>query len=109
MIWAAASMPGPIAGITRNVELNVSGASRMTSRQPFITSAAPSTAKVSVPKTTPSSGCASNTKVVTTPKLPPPPRSAQNRSGFSSASAVTTSPDASTTSAPIRLSNARPY
>ena len=45
---------------------------------------------------------------VTTPKLPPPPRIAQNRSGFSSALARTRSPSASTTSASSRLSIVEP-
>ena len=40
-----------------------------------------------------------NSNAVTTPKLPPPPRSAQNRSGCSSLLACTSSPLASTTSA----------
>ena len=44
-----------------------------------------------------------------TPKLPPPPLSAQNRSAFSCSFATTTSPSAVTTSAEIRLSQAKPY
>src|SRR6266540_2040939 len=43
------------------------------------------------------------------PKLPPPPRIAQNRSGLRSALAVTRSPSAVTRSARTRLSAARPY
>src|SRR5690606_24802929 len=46
---------------------------------------------------------------VTTPKLPPPPRDAQNRSAFSYASARTSRPSAVTTSALSTLSAARPY
>ena len=38
-----------------------------------------------------SARAAANSKAVTTPKLPPPPRSAQNRSGFCCSEAVTTS------------------
>ena len=53
-------------------------------------------------------GAAWNMNEVTTPKLPPPPRIAQKRSGFSSSFAVTTLPSASTTSAPSRLSIDRP-
>ena len=53
-------------------------------------------------------GCAWNRKLVTTPKLPPPPRSAQNRSGCCVSLAVTTLPSASTTSASSRLSIVRP-
>ena len=43
------------------------------------------------------------------PKLPPPPRMAQKRSGFSSAAARRTVPSAITISADSRLSSARPY
>ena len=43
-----------------------------------------------------------------TPKLPPPPCSAQKSSGFSSADAVSTRPSAVTTSAETRLSQASP-
>ncbi len=43
------------------------------------------------------------------PKLPPPPRIAQNRSGFSSALARTSFPSAVTTSADRRLSAVSPY
>ena len=48
-------------------------------------------------------------ELVTTPKLPPPPRMAQNSSGFSFSLANTTLPSASTTSAQIRLSQVSPY
>ena len=53
-------------------------------------------------------GCILNVNDVTTPKLPPPPRSAQNSSGFSSAEARTIEPSARTTSASSRLSMVRP-
>ena len=53
-------------------------------------------------------GCNVNRNELTTPKLPPPPRSPQKRSGFSSALAVSTRPSAVTTSAERRLSQARP-
>ena len=46
---------------------------------------------------------------MTTPKLPPPPRSPQKRSAFSSALARTVCPSAVTTSAASRLSQVRPY
>ena len=46
---------------------------------------------------------------MTTPKLPPPPRIAQNRSLFSSALATHEVPSASTTSADSRLSMVSPY
>ncbi len=45
-----------------------------------------------------------NSNSVTTPKLPPPPRMAQSRSGLSVSEACSTVPSAVTTSAPTRLS-----
>ncbi len=54
-------------------------------------------------------GWSLNSNDVTTPKFPPPPRSAQNRSGSVSALAVTNRPSARTTSAEIRLSQESPY
>ena len=54
-------------------------------------------------------GCAWKRKLVTTPKLPPPPRRAQNRSGCWLLLAVTKLPSARTTSASRRLSMVRPY
>src|SRR4029450_1972328 len=53
--------------------------------------------------------CRSYSSDAAMPKLPPPPRIAQKRSGFSSAAARTTRPSASTISAARRLSRARPY
>src|SRR5215204_6363950 len=47
--------------------------------------------------------------MVTTPKVPLPPRIPQKRSSFSSALAVSNRPSAVTTSDEIRLSQARPY
>ena len=54
------------------------------------------------------SGWPPKRKDVTTPKLPPPPRIAQKRSGFSVAEARTIEPSARTISASMRLSMARP-
>ena len=54
-------------------------------------------------------GCSWNSKEVATPKLPPPPRTAQNSSGSSSWLARTTLPSAVTSSTARRLSSARPY
>src|SRR5687767_15384978 len=48
-------------------------------------------------------------KLVTTPKFPPPPRSAHRRSWFSLALAVTTVPSAVTTSIDTTLSHVHPY
>jgi hypothetical protein len=49
-----------------------------------------------------------NVNEVTTPKFPPPPRNAQNRSLWSFSLAVTNVPSARTTSADRRLSTVRP-
>ena len=53
--------------------------------------------------------CSSNSNSVTMAKLPPPPRRAQKRSGFSVSEAVSTSPSAVTARAETRLSIASPY
>ena len=54
------------------------------------------------------SSCSANSNSVTTPKLPPPPRMAQNRSGCWSAAARRIRPSAVTTSAARRLSMVSP-
>ena len=56
-----------------------------------------------------SSGWRRNSSRVATPKLPPPPRSPQSSSGFSSSLARTTSPAGVTSSAATRLSQVSPY
>ena len=61
------------------------------------------------PQTTVCTGYSRKVNEVTTPKFPPPPRSAQKRSGCVDSDAVTTRPSASTTSAATRLSMVRPY
>ena len=53
--------------------------------------------------------CSANSNSVTIAKFPPPPRSAQKRSGFSLSDAVSRSPCAVTTRAETRLSIASPY
>ena len=50
-----------------------------------------------------------NSKLVTMPKFPPPPRSPQKRSAFSVSLARTWLPSAVTTSAESRLSTVMPY
>ena len=50
-----------------------------------------------------------NSNEVMTPKLPPPPRTAQNRSPFSLSLAVRKTPSAVTMSTETRLSRLRPY
>ena len=52
--------------------------------------------------------CREKVNSVTIPRFPPPPRSPQNRSGFSSVEAVTMRPSAVTTSALSKLSQAKP-
>ena len=49
-------------------------------------------------------GCSGNSKLVTTPKLPPPPRNAQNRSGFTVAPTWCNWPSARTISTPVSAS-----
>ena len=53
-------------------------------------------------------GCSANRNELTTPKFPPPPRSAQNRSGCSSADARTMLPSAVTTSASSEVVDGEP-
>ena len=90
---------------SRSARAGRSGGTRGTPRS---TSALCSTGQnVGPPMIVPTS-CRRNVNDVTAPKLPPPPRSAQNRSGCSSAFAVTWRPSASTTSASSRLSIERP-
>ena len=60
------------------------------------------------PSTSGPTGRSANSNSTTMPKLPPPPRIAQNRSAFSVSDAVTTWPVAVTTRAARRLSAARP-
>ena len=90
-------------------EVSSSGIDAVSSRHPVSTSRAASPGKnTSPPRTVGPTGCSAYSSDVTTPKLPPPPRSAQNRSLFSSALAWTRRPSAVTTSAPTRLSQVRP-
>ena len=84
--------------------------STMKSRQKRIGPLPPSTAYTGPQNMTVGpTGCSANSKVVTTPKLPPPPLSAHSRSACSSGVAWTRRPSAVTTSAETRLSMARPY
>ena len=86
-----------------------SGACTMNSRYHFMMSADCSISQSIGPAQTVCTGCAWNRNDVTTPKFPPPPRMAQNRSLFSSALAVTKLPSANTRSADSRLSMVNPY
>ena len=89
--------------------ITLRGAEGSHSRYAASSSSASSIAQKVGPPTTVSSGCARNVNSVTTPKLPPPPRIAQKRSGFSSALAVTCVPSASTSFAESRLSIVSPW
>ena len=87
-----------------------SGAASAQSRQRRRTSGARSIGNTVSPACTIGpSGCRRNSNSVTMPKLPPPPRMPQNRSACSRSVARTTLPSARTTSAEMRLSQARPY
>src|SRR6185312_13763442 len=92
--------------------LSSSGSDGSSSRYQRMTAAVSAKSyRTGPPTTDPCSPMSWQRKVndVTTPKLPPPPRSAQNRSLCSlSALAVTNDPSASTTSADSRLSTVRP-
>ncbi len=77
-----AGISGANGGMTMRVELSSSGPARMTSRQARSTAGTSDVSKCTCPPTSPSPGIGWNTKRVTTPKLPPPPRSAQNTSGW---------------------------
>src|SRR5215203_138048 len=61
------------------------------------------------PSTSGPTGCRASSNLVTTPKLPPPPRSAQNSSGFCDSEACATDPSAVTSSTDRRLSQVSPY
>ena len=86
-----------------------SGACIMKSRQKRIILPVSFSSQNIGPPYTVLTGCSRNKKEVTTPKLPPPPRSAQNRSGLVLSLAVTRLPSASTSSASRRLSIVNPY
>ncbi len=64
--------------------------------------------QISMPAYAVAIGYMRNSSAVTTPKLPPPPRTAQNSSGLAVASARTSVPSPMTTSTAVRLLVARP-
>src|SRR6202049_1266574 len=91
--------------------LSSSGSEGSSSRYQRITSAVSAKSySTGPPMITPFSPMSWQRKVneVTTPKFPPPPRSAQNKSPCESSLAVTNVPSASTTSAASRLSTVSP-
>src|SRR5579862_421639 len=81
-----------------------SGAFGMKSRQHSSRRRTPAAAHNPCDSTTERSGCSRSSNSLTTPKLPPPPRNAQNNSEFSFSLQRTNEPSAVTTSAPITLS-----
>ncbi len=90
------------------VTVSSRGASRRVSRRARRTGReSPVTPRVA--HTTAGSSCARKSKRVTTPKLPPPPRSAQSRSGCDASDTSRTSPPAVTSCAPTSWSAASPH
>ncbi len=73
-------------GITLAIVDSASGAASAAATKPAIVSAV--AGRISMPPTTSGTGCRRNLNRVTTPKLPPPPRIAQNRSGSWSSSTI---------------------
>ena len=94
------------AGITLAIAVICSGASSAASTNETIVSGV--AGSITMPPTTAPSSCSLKPSRVTTPKLPPPPRIAQNRSGCEPASTRRTSPSPVTISAPSIESIVRP-
>src|SRR3954452_19973002 len=92
-----------------NQALTSSGCVGIQLRYQLSSSAASSSDQIIGPATAVACSCSWSVNDVTTPKFPPPPRIAQNRSGFSASLAWASVPSASTTSAPSMLSTERPY
>ena len=95
------------AGITLAIVDSPSGAASDSARNELRTSGVAGSR--SMPPTTEGTSCSRNLNRVATPKLPPPPRIAQNRSGWLSASTSRIRPSAVTTSAASRLSIVSPW
>ena len=108
--WSSSGSSGSGGQVTAmKARPSSSGASRCRSRNRASSSRKRSARWTTRPaKTSGPSGCSASSSAHTTPKLPPPPRSAQNRSACSMADARTSRPSAVTTSAATRLSQARP-
>jgi integrase len=87
----------------------VSGAVLTNSRKPRRAAFAASIGNTGATNVSGPTGCRRNSNSVTTPKLPPPPLSAQKRSVFAVSLAVRHSPSAVITSAERRLSQLMPY
>ena len=100
-----------IGGIAMSRMLVVTsrGASAAQRAHAFMISAPRSTGQAIIPAYTVATGYRRNSSAVTTPKLPPPPRTAQNSSGSWSASVRTWRPSAVTSSIATMLFVAMPY
>ena len=90
------------------IEVTSSGTARVHSRQACSTSAARWMGKNRSPAYSSRTGYSRISSAVTTPTLPPPPRTAQNRSLLWPASARTRSPPGVTSSAAVMLLAASP-
>ena len=95
--------------MSRPIDVTSAGAVSVQRAQAFMTSLARSKGKNSAPAYTSRIGNRANSIAVTTAKLPPPPRSAQNRSGSYSASTRRISPSAVTTSNARTWLSANPW
>jgi hypothetical protein len=93
---------------TRSEVVTSSGAAAAQSRQRRSTGSSSVASQASSPAYAVAIGNSANSSAVTTPKLPPPPRSAQNRSGSWPASARTRLPSAVTSSIAVTLLVCRP-
>src|SRR3954449_2987815 len=88
--WAGS--PASAVGISCGMQVSSSGACGIMSANARSTAGASSRRWTSRPPVTTPSGCTSKTNSVTTPKFPPPPRSAQNSSGSFAWPGRTTAP-----------------
>ncbi len=106
--WASSGIIG-IGGATITLAIveSSSGAAFAASRKPVIVSVV--AGRISMPPTISEISCSRSLRRVAMPKLPSPPRIAQNRSGSESSLASTTSPSAVTTSAASRSSIVSPF
>src|SRR5215212_7825146 len=87
--------------MTQAIVESSSGAAFATVTSPRTTSAL--RGRIRAPDNVIPTGTSRYWNLVTTPKFPPPPRIAQNRSGFTSSLAVTVRPSAVTSSTDTRL------
>ena len=107
--WSSSGNGGPGGtDMSETKPPSSSGAPAMKSPYQRMTSCVWSRSYITGPASTVLAGWHRNVNFVTTPKFPPPPRMAQNRSGSCSASHCAIDPSASTSDAASRLSIVRP-